>query len=99
MNLPLFDLVTLVEGFALACNSDRDARRSLRTGALQAYSRERNTNTRATAAQYDQALGLFYWREYAWAAAQVAQGNPRIEVHEQQLRYGMLLAEQAPAVF
>lgn len=95
LNLELFDLVSLVEGYALAGECNGTMLTQLRTSSRDAYCNARATQSSATAnlstAHYEQALCLFYWREYAWAAAQVARGNRLAEIQTQRTHYSRLL--------
>ena len=95
-NVPLFDLVSLLEGYGLAFDYGRPALDELRSDGLRAYNGARQSAFNRS--DYRQAQTLFCWREYAWAAAQLKDGNRREEITEQYSHYAALLVQQGFAV-
>jgi len=92
LNLPLFDLVTLLEGYGLEFDFDQPELDELRDSGLRAYNGARQTNFGRR--EYRQAQTLFSWREYAWAAAQIQSGNRRKEITGQHAHYANLLMQK-----
>lgn len=93
---PLFDLVTLVEGYALARGDGAVAQERLCSSACATYAAARARQHSQD--QYEHARRLFYWREYAWAAAQQAQGNRLPAIATQHQHYARLLTQLGFAV-
>jgi len=81
---PLFDLVTLCDGYLRQHDLQAD-RREFSCAALLAYNYARESSSADDLQGYsEQALSdarLWYqWREYGWACAQIAAGNKREEI-------------------
>lgn len=93
---PLFDLVALCEGY-LRSQSREQEQAAFTASALRTYNQL--SNSRLTDAALSTARTRFHWREYAWAAGQVAQGNHREEIVTQYRDYGGLLREQGFEIF
>ena len=95
---PLFDLVSLCDGY-LREHSETpctlDQLKEFSCTALDAYERiPQIPNGTYSPLDLEQARIYYEWREYAWAAAQIAQGNTRPEVALQQAVFGTRLTER-----
>lgn len=95
---PAFDLAALCDGYLRSQALEED-QQDFGNCALHAYNRACETwqaheFTPYTQANLQSARQLFQWREYAWAAAQLSQGNNRAEIVEQRDDYSLLLTQQ-----
>ena len=88
---PLFDLVALCDGYVRARDLNH-RKESFTSSALKTYSRiaQRSFADDALA----EARVVYQWREYAWAASQIVQGNSRDEIVAQREHFGRLLVAQ-----
>jgi len=77
---PLFDLVTLCDGYLREHNLQTD-REAFSCAALTAYNLNRDdAQTEYPSDALDDARAWYQWREYSWACAQLASGNSREEI-------------------
>ncbi len=96
---PMFDLVSLCDGYLQSQNLAL-SKEAFSQSALRAYNhRSKRSSAEGVFGDYtEEALAeartVFQWREYAWAAAQVARNNVRDEVVAQRDGFAQLLREQ-----
>ena len=88
---PLFDLVALCDGYLRAQDLGQCKERFAHS-ALDTYARI--TQQRFGNQALAHARIVYQWREYAWAAAQVVQGNTRDEIVAQREHFAGLLITQ-----
>jgi thiamine kinase-like enzyme len=97
---PLFDLVGLCDGYSLTRNFSQAHSTNLSQSCLATYNELMKTSYPPT--ELAAARTLFHWREYAWAAARLAQGRLRStvldDVLQQRRVYAKKLNEQAAAL-
>jgi Ser/Thr protein kinase RdoA (MazF antagonist) len=97
---PLFDLASLVDGYALAQQLDRAAHRQLSSEALNTYAIKCGWGSipedvaEAVGKAFEAARTLFSWREYSWAIARICEGNKRVEIAAQREHFAKVLAQQ-----
>ena len=91
---PLFDLVTLCDGYLREHSFNEDSE-AFALSALDAYHATSNTYPGGDSENaLAQARVLYQWREFSWAAAQLAKGNRREEVVTQRDFFAAKLIEQ-----
>ena len=95
---PLFDLVSLCDGY-LGEHSEEPCTLSqleeFSCTALDAYKRTSPPSSgNYTPLNLEHARIHYEWREYAWAAARISQGNARPEVALQQTLFGQRLTDR-----
>ncbi len=91
---PLFDLVTLCDGYLREHNLQAD-RAAFSCAALAAYNLcHDNAHPDYTSDGLDDARIWYQWREYAWACAQLATGNNRDEIVLQRDFFGAELVQR-----
>lgn len=97
---PLFDLVTLCDGYALNHGYSLERTNQLALHCLEIYNQRMQTSY--SGVELETMRTLFRWREYAWAAARLVQGTLRSAVQDdvltQRRTYAELLAPDAAAL-